>query len=92
MRSLARGTPSSPRYDRYPDSDEESPRPPARSNTGSALRGDTGGDRESELERGISTFPPFPARTPANRIGAWFGSLTSSFGSSSPAGSPDSRT
>ncbi|MBE3049728.1 hypothetical protein IMZ48_45980 [Candidatus Bathyarchaeota archaeon] len=93
VRSLARGTPSSPRYDRYHDSsDEESPRPPVRSNSGSIMRGNSGGNQESELERGISTFPPFPARTPANRIGAWFGSLTNSLGSSSsPAGSPEAE-
>lgn len=89
VRSLARGTPSSPRYDRYESSDEESIRTPARNTPGSPMRGGTGGNRESELERGgISTFPPFPPQTPVNRIGAWFGSLTGSFGSSTPTESP----
>lgn len=91
VRSLARGMPSSPRYDHYHDSsDEETPRPPVRSSTGSIIHSNNGVNEESELERGISTFPPFPARTPANRIGAWFGSLTSNLGASpSPTGSPD---
>ncbi|SPN99753.1 related to PA and RING finger domain protein [Cephalotrichum gorgonifer] len=79
VRSLARGTPSSPRHAAYHDSsDDEDIRPPVRSNTG--------GNQESDLERGtapILTFRPFPARTPASRIGAWFGSLSGSFGSSS---------
>lgn len=91
VRSLARGTPSSPRYDRYDSSDEESIRPPARNNPGPLMRSSTGGNRESELERGISTFPPFPRQTPVNRIGAWFGSFTGSFGSSTSTDS-DSRS
>lgn len=90
VRSLARGIPSSPRYDRYESSDEESIRPPARNNSGPLLRSSTG-NRESELERGISTFPPFPSQTPVNRIGAWFGSFTGSFGSTTPTDSPSPR-
>lgn len=93
VRSLARGTPASPRYDRYSDSsDEESPRPLERSNGVSMIRGNTGENDESELERGVSTSPPFPRQTPSNRVGAWFGSLTSNFGASSfPPNSSDSE-
>lgn len=82
VRSLARGPPTSPRYEPYHDSsDEEDIEPPRRSNTG-------GSNREVELERGILSFPSFNVQRPTNRLGRWLGSLVNSFSNSAP---PSSR-
>ena len=69
VRSLARGSPSSPRYEPYhDDSDDE------------AEEGSSSRDRDGDVEQGI--LSPAPRRR-QNRSDGWLGALSSSFGGSS---------
>jgi hypothetical protein len=89
VRSLARGSPSGPRYEAYhDDSDDEAqvqanddPRTPTLIVPREA--GDVG---EDDLERGIVS--PTASRTRNDRIGSWRGILARSLGSSSQSSRP----
>ncbi len=84
VRSLARGSPSGPRYEAYrDDSDDEAQiqgnddhRTPALN-----IPRDAGDNAEDNLERGIVS--PTPSRPRNNRIGSWRSVLARSLGSSS---------
>jgi hypothetical protein len=84
VRSLARGSPSGPRYEAYrDDSDDEAqlqvnddPRTPAL-----LIPRDSREHGEDDLERGIVS--PIPSRPTNNRMGSWRSILARSFGSSS---------
>ncbi|CAG8951860.1 hypothetical protein HYFRA_00005664 [Hymenoscyphus fraxineus] len=83
VRSLARGSPSSPRYDAYhDDSDDDSQ--DGLSRASSSLPIPTGSD--DDLERGLSSSPTRHGRGP--RSGSWRGILANSLGSSSRSPRP----
>lgn len=89
MRSLARGSPSGPRYEAYhDDSDDEAqvqtnedPRTPAL-----IIPRDAEDVAEDDLERGIVS--PTPSGPRNNRIGNWRSILARSLGSSSQSSQP----
>lgn len=86
VRSLARGPPTSPRYEPYHDSSDEEEvdmEPPRRSNTG-------GSNREVELERGLLSFRSVNGQRPTSGLGRWFGSLMNSL-SGTPSPPPSGR-
>jgi hypothetical protein len=84
VRSLARGSPSGPRYEAYrDDSDDETqlqvnddPRTPVL-----IVPRDSGDNAEDDLERGIVS--PTTSRPRNNRVGSWRSILGRNFGSSS---------
>jgi hypothetical protein len=84
VRSLARGSPSGPRYEAYrDDSDDEAqiqanddPRTPTL-----IVPRDPGDNGEDDLERGI--VPPTPSGPRNSRVGSWRSILARSLGSSS---------
>lgn len=84
MRSLARGSPSGPRYEAYRDeSDDEAqiqanddPRTPAL-----IIPRDLRSPPGDDLERGVVS--PTPSRPRNNRIGSWRSILARSLGSTS---------
>lgn len=99
MRSLARGSPSTPRYDAYhDDSDDDIQIQAAETvNTSPAaalpIPSNIDGASNSDLERGI--ISPTPSRPRRNNIaGSWRSLLSSSIGSSSrsPQATPEDRT
>ncbi|KAJ4417603.1 hypothetical protein N0V82_006076 [Gnomoniopsis sp. IMI 355080] len=80
VRSLARGSPSSPRYEAYHDSSDDDEEPEA---SGSGRRSP---DHLADVEQGI--LSPAPRRAPRRMARpGWLGLLSSSFGTSNP-GSP----
>jgi hypothetical protein len=83
VRSLARGSPSSPRYEPYHDDSEEDVEADA--------SGSGAGDRDSDVEHGILSPAPRRIRRP-NRPESWLSILSSSFGSPrSNRNSPEDR-
>lgn len=80
VRSLARGSPSSPRYEAYHDDSDDDEEPEA---SGSGRRSP---DHLADVEQGI--LSPAPRRAPRRPARAgWLGLLSSSFGTQS-SGSP----
>ncbi|POS79599.1 hypothetical protein DHEL01_v201996 [Diaporthe helianthi] len=90
VRSLARGSPSSPRYEAYhDDSDEEDdPEPEA---SGSGRRSPTAQDQDADVEEGISSPAPRHIAHRTGRADGWLGLLSSSFGTNASASSSRSR-
>lgn len=84
VRSLARGSPSSPRYDAYQDdSDDDLQEQVASASNASSsalpITGSSGSD--NDIEQGRGSTPTRPRRT--NRTGSWRSMLASSLGSGS---------
>lgn len=90
VRSLARGSPSSPRYEPYRDDSDDDVQAQAAetvNNSSTSALPITGALEEEDVERGIvSPTPTRPRRT--NRPGSWRGLLASSLGSTSRSPRP----
>jgi len=83
VRSLARGSPSSPRYEPYRDDSDDDIQAQAAetvNNSSSSALPITGNLLEDDLEQGIISPTPDRPRT-TNRSGNWRDILASSFGS-----------
>ncbi|KAL8380609.1 hypothetical protein RB595_005065 [Gaeumannomyces hyphopodioides] len=80
VRSLARGSPSSPRYEAYRDDSDDDDAEAESSGSGSSSNGAASPERDSDLERGV-LVPPGSQRAPrSNRADGWLSLLSSSLG------------
>src|SRR3954468_19704424 len=81
VRSLARGSPSSPRYDPYYDDSDEDPE-------ASGSGANRSGDESPDVESG-NILAPAPGRGQSNL--EWFNILASTFGSTSNSSNSNRR-
>ncbi|KLU90663.1 RING-9 protein [Magnaporthiopsis poae ATCC 64411] len=95
VRSLARGSPSSPRYEAYrDDSDDDDDAEAEDSGSGSSNNGAASPERDGDLERGALVASPGSQRPRrSNRADSWLGLLSNSLGvvTSSARSARDSR-
>lgn len=92
VRSLARGSPSSPRYEAYHDDSDDDSQVQAANSSSSALPIGRSYDSRSDIEQGIASPTPTRPRQ-APQSGSWRALLASSLGSSSrsPQPQPEDR-
>ncbi|KAL8346211.1 hypothetical protein RB598_000215 [Gaeumannomyces tritici] len=80
VRSLARGSSSSPRYEAYRDDSDDDDAEAESSGSGSSSNGAASPERDSDLERGILVPADSQRARRSNRADGWLGLLSSSLG------------
>lgn len=80
VRSLARGSPSSPRYDAYRDDSDDDDVEAGSSGSGSSSDGAASPERDGDLEHGILVPPGSQRARRSNWVDGWLGLLSNSLG------------